>query len=52
MHAVQETVDRVDQLRRKHTASPHKALIVRLLFILTRCSRLLLSGGHPLTCDT
>ena len=40
----QELVDDVDQMRRKHMASAHKALVMRLLFILTRCSRLLLSG--------
>ena len=41
---VQEIVEQVEAMRRQHADHPHKALIVRLLFILTRCSRLLISG--------
>ena len=49
---LQEIVDQVEAMRRGNAGHPHKALIVRLLFILTRCSRLLVMGAicnlpHP-----
>ena len=32
-------------MRKQCSVSSHKALVTRLLFILTRCSRLVLTGG-------
>ena len=50
--SVQEVVDELGEVRRKCALPAHKALVTRLLFVLTRCSRLELSGaaraGPPL----
>jgi len=43
--SVQEVVDELGEVRRKCAAPAHKALVTRLLFVLTRCSRLVLSGA-------
>lgn len=42
--SIQEVVDELGEVRRKCMLPGHKALVTRLLFILTRCSRLVLSG--------
>ncbi|KAK9837105.1 hypothetical protein WJX81_003071 [Elliptochloris bilobata] len=41
--SIQEVVDELGEVRRKCVLPGHKALVTRLLFILTRCSRLVLS---------
>ena len=45
--SIQEVVDELGEVRRKCALPGHKALVTRLLFILTRCSRLVLSGAPP-----
>ena len=45
--SIQEVVDELGEVRRKCALPGHKALVTRLLFILTRCSRLVLSGELP-----
>eukprot|EP00887_Chlorella_sp_A99_P007617 scaffold20.g7617.t1 len=48
--SIQAIVDQLEELRRGCASRSHKALATRLLFILTRCSRLVLSedgaGGY------
>lgn len=48
-YALWHRIDRLFmQIMRKHCDShSHKALVTRLLFILTRCSRLVVTGKPP-----
>ena len=41
---VQDVVDELEDMRCQCHVSSHKALVTRLLFIVTRCSRLVLTG--------
>ena len=45
---VQDVVDELEEMRCQCRVSSHKALVTRLLFIITRCSRLVLTGACPL----
>ncbi|KAK9828880.1 hypothetical protein WJX72_002570 [[Myrmecia] bisecta] len=42
-HTIQDVVDELEEMRRRCTINVHKALVTRLLFILTRCSRLVMT---------
>ena len=44
--SVQGVVDDLEDLRGCCTDRRHKAYVTRLLFIVTRCSRLALTGDH------
>ena len=41
---VQDLVDELEEMRGQYRLTAHKALVTRLLFIITRCSRLVLTG--------
>jgi hypothetical protein len=41
---VQHIVDELEDMRTQCTDRGHKAHVTRLLFIITRCSRLVLTG--------
>ena len=43
---VQDVVDELEDMRCQCHVSSHKALVTRLLFIVTRCSRLVLTGMY------
>lgn len=45
---VQDVVDELEDTRGQCPVTSDKALVTRLLFILTRCSRLVLTGSCPL----
>ena len=47
-HSIQSIVDHLEELRRGCRSRSHKALATRLLFILTRCSRLVMSEESSL----
>jgi len=40
----QDMVDELEELRRRCSQPAHRARITRLLFIITRCSRLVFTG--------
>ena len=40
----QDMVDELEELRRRCSEPAHRARITRLLFIITRCSRLVFTG--------
>ena len=42
----QDMVDELEELRRRCAAPAHRARITRLLFIVTRCSRLVFTGAQ------
>ena len=42
---VQDLVDELEEIRGQCPVTSHKALVTRLLFIVTRCSRLVLTGS-------
>lgn len=56
---VQDLVDELEEMRGQYRLTAHKALVTRLLFIITRCSRLVLTGmpwgasiDHNSICNT
>lgn len=42
--SVQDLVDELEEMRRECSNNTHKAHVTRLMFIITRCSRLVLTG--------
>ena len=44
---VQDLVDELEEMRRECSIMIHKGHVTRLLFIITRCSRLVLTGEAP-----
>ena len=49
--SVQDLVDELEEMRRECSNNTHKAHVTRLMFIITRCSRLVVTGvalsNHP-----
>jgi hypothetical protein len=45
--SVQDLVDELEEMRRECSNMIHKAHVTRLMFIITRCSRLVLTGEAP-----
>ncbi len=46
----QDMVDQLEELRRRCAEAAHRAPITRLLFIITRCSRLVFTGMLAPSC--
>lgn len=46
----QDMVDQLEELRRRCAVAAHRAPITRLLFIITRCSRLVFTGPLQPPC--